>query len=50
MSNERKIECKIKAGDKPLSAWDRRLLSEEYRVLFVAYGLEYVIITRSDYD
>lgn len=37
--------CKIKRKDRPLTARERRKLSEDFRNLAMSYNLEYVIVT-----
>ena len=44
MTNNRKIECKIKARDKHFTARERREISEEVRNLVFTYNLEYIIV------
>jgi len=38
--------CKLKKANGSLTEWERRKISEEMRNIFLAYNLEYVIITR----
>ena len=42
----KKMICKLKKAQGSLTEWERRKISEEMRNIFLAYNLEYVIITR----
>ena len=38
------MRCMLKRKDQPLTAWEKRIAIEDFKILFSAYNLEYIII------